>query len=310
MRKKVAEWPAAPDGLCDLCRGTEYDLVERDLVDTALGGKELFQFYGCCGCGLVRLWPRPASDALARHYPAEYIPYKRSHLLIAAVNGIRWRLAEKRLRSALGGIGSVLEVGCARGEFLEFLSRRGWRAAGIEMDRQSAAVARRISGLSVWQGKFEEFPVAAGARFDCFLMFFLLEHLPSPKEGLRRASALLRPGGIAVVKIPNFNSWERRIFGRWWHCYDVPRHFHIFTRDHMYSYARQTGFAVESVRYAAVPNDWIGGIARMLKEKGYERLARFFTYRSPLLWPIFFPGAAVGALFRRSSRFTFILRKI
>jgi dihydrofolate synthase/folylpolyglutamate synthase len=41
---------------------------------------------------------------------------------------------------------------------------------------------------------------------------------------VRRARALVRPGGLVLVSVPNFGSWQRRRFGSRWYHLDLPRH--------------------------------------------------------------------------------------
>lgn len=293
---------------CDLCGATSAHTLYSDMRDTALGGGGVFAIAQCARCGLVRLDPRPDAGVLAEHYPHEYVPYQKNNRLIRILKKRQWAGMERIMRRSAGGIGSVLEIGCARGEFLEFLKSRGWRVAGLEMDPASAEAARSL-GIDVRAGTFEDADFGPDARYDCVVLSYVLEHLPSPAAALAKIRGLLREGGVAVISVPNYASWDRKAFGRFWHGFDVPRHLHIFSEMTMRAYGAKTGFSTEHVRWGAVPNDWIGGLARIARERGMARLAGFLTYKNPLLAAVCFPLSGAAALLHGSSRFTFFLRK-
>lgn len=292
---------------CDLCGVDNAFPIHRDMRDTALGIPGEFSIMQCRRCGLVFLDPQPPADQIQRYYVAGYVPYRKNSWLIRVIKNMIWAAQERQIRRFLRA-GSLFEIGAGRGDFLAFLSERGWRVSGLEMDAGSAE-AGRARGIPVREGRFEDMPVASDVQYDSIVLAYVLEHLPSPASALEKIHMLLRPGGIAVVSIPNYNSWERRLFGRHWHGFDAPRHFYIFTEETMRQYAENAGLVIEDVRYGMVPNDWIGGIARLLHAQGYSRMARLFTYRNLALSALLFPLAFISALARRSSRFTFILRK-
>src|SRR3989338_7644014 len=239
---------------CDLCGTTAARMLYSDLRDTALGGDGVFAMVRCARCGMVRLDPRPDVAGAADHYPHEYIPYQKSNRLIRMLKRYQWTRMEAMMRRSAGGVGSVFEIGCARGEFLEFLKSRGWRVAGLEMDPASAE-AGRAAGVDVRAGTFESAEFASDERFDCVVLSYVLEHLPSPLAALTKIHGMLREGGIAVISVPNYESWDRRAFGRFWHGFDVPRHLHIFSEMTLRAYAAKTGFSTEHIRYVTVPND-------------------------------------------------------
>jgi glyoxylate reductase len=51
---------------------------------------------------------------------------------------------------------------------------------------------------------------------DAVVMRSYLEHEPRAREVLAGVHAVLRTGGIAVVKVPNYASWNRRIMREGW----------------------------------------------------------------------------------------------
>jgi SAM-dependent methyltransferase len=161
---------------------------------------------------------------------------------------MRWirgrKLAQRRLlveRFAGRKAGRVLDVGSSTGLFLEEMRRAGWEAEGVEPTASAAEYARKRFGLSVFEGLLEEAPFAPES-FDAITFWDVLEHLHSPRDGLARTAALLRPGGLVAINVPNWHAPERRLFGRWWAGYDPPRHLYVFSRRSLGRYLDEAGF--------------------------------------------------------------------
>jgi SAM-dependent methyltransferase len=65
------------------------------------------------------------------------------------------------------------------------------------------------------------------AAFDLVVLIHVFEHLPDPREALRRVRELLAPGGRAVFVQPNPRSLGARLFGPAWVGWEPPRHLSI-----------------------------------------------------------------------------------
>lgn len=203
----------------------------------------------CLHCDLMYLSPRPTYETIAVYYPTEYASYRppiedeRSALM----RWMRWRKLAKRRqmveRYSNQGQGHLLDIGCATGLFLNEMAQSGWQVAGIEPIASAAEYAYRRFGLSVFQGTLSEAPYEP-ASFDVVTFWDVLEHTFSPAQELVRAAHLLRPGGLLALSVPNWDSLERRFFGRHWQGLDPPRHLYVFTRKTLTALLVQAGFFV------------------------------------------------------------------
>jgi SAM-dependent methyltransferase len=123
-------------------------------------------------------------------------------------------------RAGVATGGRVLDAGAGRGRLVAELHRRGFRAEGIEPSARSAAAARG-AGLAVR-------PVALADHedegLDAVVLWHVLEHLDDPARALARAGSWLRPGGVALIGVPNVASLQARIGGPSWMHFDAPRH--------------------------------------------------------------------------------------
>ena len=233
---------------CNLCGATE-SLPLYALRDPGYEVPSGFVLRRCLHCGLMYLSPRPTQETIEAYYPAEYGPYR------PAIEDERWALMRwirrrklakrRRLTERYSGQkqGRLLDVGCATGLFLHEMAQAGWEVAGVEPIAPAAEYARRRFALSVFQGTLRSAPYAP-ASFDAMTFWDVLEHTFSPAEELAHAARLLRPGGLLVVSVPNWDSPDRWLFGRHWLGLDPPRHLYVFTRETLTALLAQAGFSV------------------------------------------------------------------
>ena len=78
--------------------------------------------------------------------------------------------------------------------------------------------------------------------FDVVTQFGYIEHEWHPLAGLRAAYRVLKPGGVTVMKTPNYASWNRHIRGMNWCGYHIPAHCNYFTPRTLSEILRKAGF--------------------------------------------------------------------
>jgi len=146
--------------------------------------------------------------------------------------------------------GRVVDVGTGCGEYLLHLAELGWDAHGVEICDAAAAIGRKEKGLDIRSGELSDagFP---GNYFDAVTMHHTLEHVRDPKATLLEVNRILGKGGELVISGPNALNWERRLFGRCWWGWDVPRHLWHFTPDTLGRLLDQCGFSVTGIVYQA-----------------------------------------------------------
>ena len=286
---------------CPLC-GKDSHTPLFDLRDVALGVPGRFSLARCGGCGLLYQNPRVRADQIGLTYPANYPPHVREpdlsrptrrlgaggrrllarrlgyHHLdpgpVSAAERLRVTLAGRRIVKAFlpwVGQGRLLDVGCATGKFLRQMAEVGWRCAGIELDPEAAALARRVTP-DVFTGEPMDAPFAPG-RFDLVTAFHVLEHLPDPAGVLRRMIGWLAPGGAAVIEVPNVGGLCGRLFGRYWVGLDQPRHLVQFTPATLAALAERAGGRVVAVTHKTKPR-YLTRSLRLLLADREDRGAR------------------------------------
>lgn len=199
----------------------------------------------CSRCGLAYTHPRDVD--FAAHYPAtSYHAYQagrdsrfnRLHLWL--ITRVPYGPIARR------SPGRLLDVGCGAGELARAFRRQGWQVSGVEPSAAGATVAAE-RGIEMHCGTLEEAPWVDGT-FDAVILNHALEHMPDPRLALDRVHALLKDDGMLGISVPNFGSWQRRVFGAAWFQLDLPRHLQHFDEASLEYLVRGSGFDLVRIR--------------------------------------------------------------
>lgn len=120
--------------------------------------------------------------------------------------------------------GKIMEIGSAPGHYgLAFLREFGLQPHGIEYSEKRAEFQRSLwvaNGLPAEQvicGDFFDDALLSPllGQFDVVSSFGFIEHFADPLPVVERHLALLKPGGVLVITVPNigrgtFNGWRSR----------------------------------------------------------------------------------------------------
>lgn len=102
--------------------------------------------------------------------------------------------------------GSLLDIGCGNGYTLQMIHRLNpslkLTAADIDATCLATTGNRVELERSIQISETEEL-FELGQSFDTIVMSHVLEHTLRPLEVIRGIAAMLRPGGVAVVAVPN-----------------------------------------------------------------------------------------------------------
>jgi SAM-dependent methyltransferase len=151
----------------------------------------------------------------------------------------RWRDRMQTLRQYKRS-GTLLDLGCSSGAFLESLKGESWGLYGIEMSAEGANKAGARSGARVFVGDIPDAPFAPES-FDVITCFDVLEHVYEPRRVMAKGGEWLKPGGIFYVLVPNIDSAEARIFGTYWHGLELPRHLFHYSPASLRNLAKTAG---------------------------------------------------------------------
>jgi 2-polyprenyl-3-methyl-5-hydroxy-6-metoxy-1,4-benzoquinol methylase len=223
-----------------------------------------FNYLRCTGCGLVFQCPECLEKNFSQLYPKFYGAHANGSpkdivgKINTRANEIRARTLETFLAS-----GTLFDVGCGSGFFLEFMRRRGWEVSGLDPAKEHVTFAKEKLGINniaqgVWSSADKKIE-----KVDVVSFLHVIEHLNNPVENLAAARNILVPDGLLIIETPNIKSWPARIFKSRWVTLDAPRHLNLFSPNnlrhalekanfellHLSTYSPSTMEYTESLRY-------------------------------------------------------------
>ncbi|MEW6270857.1 MAG: class I SAM-dependent methyltransferase [Thermodesulfobacteriota bacterium] len=337
MQSDASELPAGRDGAsrfsdrfhavrCSSCGADDYRVeIELDEDYEYLGiiddwySRGPFRIVRCNRCSLVYLNPQPTLEEVLHYYPDEYccfaeLPPKSP--LIKLMYKVLVRLKARELLPRLPDDGIFLDFGCGTGHWLtalEPLAKPTQRFVGI--DANEGAIAQlRAAGIEGHVGDdallaelFEENSV------DLILLNHVIEHVPDPKETLRRLAAVLKPGGTIHTTTPNIEAWDRWLFGKHWvGGWHAPRHFTHFDTGSIARLAADAGLEVARLKTSVeAASHWALGMQAALGRRigWHPRRGRSRMRIYPLMLALSMPIAGVQAVVSETSVMTIDLRK-
>lgn len=240
--------PAPEPSACYLCggnrlslrhaaRGEEQTLEASAYNCTSFGHRTHPPIWGCNSCGLQFQWPLRSPEALLAAYRDVEDP------LYVAERENRYLTFRRVLQHV--GIETpgqrLLDVGAYCGYFVDVAREAGYHAEGLELSRWAADQARSL-GLTI-HGETLAQRAAHGAPYDVVTLWDVVEHFADPREELRHAFRLVRPGGRIFLSTIDAGSLVARMLGsRWPWLMDM--HLFYFDRATLGALLEEVGFRV------------------------------------------------------------------
>ena len=173
--------------------------------------RRLNGFSLCRTCGFMM---RSEQTEVDRKQVAAHYETVDPHRKVAGSKQPFFRHVLAVMKPQLGRSGSLLDVGCGYGYFLEMALQKGWQVNGVEIAREAAkATGRSIGEDKVYHGTL------AGAgfpdrSFDAVTLWDVLVFAPDPQKELSECFRVLKAGGILGLRVRNvnFQRWLYRLY--------------------------------------------------------------------------------------------------
>jgi len=241
-------------------------------LGSALYRAERKTYFRCPGCGLVRMAffaPRENPYAGRSYFFEEYrAQYGRTYIedipAIRAAAAKRLAIIESLVPAGHEGQ-SVLDVGCAYGAFVAEAQARGWNAVGSDVAPDAVDYVKSTYSVPAFLADFAE-PGADGLYprdLACLTMWYVIEHFDELGRVLRRASSLVRPGGIFAFSTPSCSGISARRNMAAFLERSPDDHFTVWSPATAPGILKRFGFEVQRIvvtghhpeRFAGVPAD-------------------------------------------------------
>ncbi len=281
-------------------------------------GDQVFTLARCRRCDLFYLNPRPTTAMLPVIYEVDdYICYDFDQKGNAVVQKYRERAETKRIRQALQHYDRppadlrVCDIGPGDGTTLAAFRTLGARSEnlyGVDIDE---AIIKKLEGKGL-RGILSRAEELDGSvrDFDLVLMLQVIEHVADPRRVLEKARDLLRPGGLLWMETPNIAGWDRRFFARrTWGGYHFPRHWTLFSPATMRRLLDELGFEFVGIWSMSATFVWIWSLNHELQDRGWHRMASFFSFNNPFAAAFFLLFDALPRALNLSSNMRILARK-
>ncbi len=221
------------------------DLSGADPANYACTASSLARYFDimqCKGCRLVYAGFRPSEQMLAKLYGQVVDSvYEQEE------EGRRrtFRGAVERLNAVCPGKGSLCEIGCYTGIFLEQARLQGWDVSGVELSDWARSIAAEKRGLRCFSSIEQE--RQTGTLLDSVVLWDVIEHVPDPRSMIRQVSGMLKPGGTLGLSTIVMDSLSARLLR---HKYPFLMEMHLiyFTRKTLTRLMEECGFEIVSYR--------------------------------------------------------------
>jgi len=163
------------------------------------------------------------------------------------------------------GARRVVDIGCGNGALCRELTRRGYEVVGCDPSADGVRLARSAAPELVFhQIGVDEGPSTVGNEsFDVAIATEVIEHLIKPRNLLRFATRLLRPGGHLIITTPYHGYLKNLVLAltNKWDSHLTP----FWDGGHIKFWSRKT-------------------LSHLLNEEGFRVVQFIGAGRVPLLW--------------------------
>ncbi len=202
----------------------------------------------------------------------------------------------RRILQQIQGPGiNILDVGGGTGWMLDSLKQTDKRiqfTQVVDIDENARSIAEE-NNHAYFEGTIESFQTEK--RFHLILLLNLVEHVSDPLAVLNKAGSLLQPGGIIVIKTPNNNSLDARLFKKtYWGGLHCPRHWIIFSEKSFRLLVQSTSLTIQKLKYTQGAPFWAFSIIALLHRKKLVHVSA----QTPIIFHwLFAPLSALFAIF-------------
>jgi len=255
-----------------------------------------YTYYQCGDCRTIFIHPVPV-EQLKKIYPPNY--YSFAHRSKNIVVRLKEWLDKRFFKIVLRQIASphihVLDAGGGTGWLLDLLKKADPRVSFtqvVDLDEQAKTIAEQ-NGHAYFQGTIESFDTEK--KFHLILLLNLVEHVADPLAVVQKAGSLLAPGGRIVIKTPNTESWDARLYKKtYWGGLHCPRHWVIFSAKSFRFMIQSTDLQIKKLSYTQGAPFWAFSIIAALHRKKWIRVSA----NKPIIYHwLFAPLSAVFAIF-------------
>lgn len=237
---------------CPLCKTASYKIlypstltkedfyheaIKNDMKNTLDDYHKHAQIVKCTNCKLVYTNPMEDMKKILTGYgdviDEEYLQTEKYRKLLS----LKHLSSIEKFKQK----GTLLDIGCFAGFFLELAKKKGWQTYGLEPSKWATEIAKKrgvkIVGRDIDTAKLKtEF-------FDAVTMWDVIEHLPNPQDVIKTIHQALKKDGIVAFGTPNIDSILAKIL-RANYPYLIRMHIVLYSPQTLKKLFEENGFKV------------------------------------------------------------------
>jgi predicted SAM-dependent methyltransferase len=128
------------------------------------------------------------------------------------------------------GSGRLLEIGPAYGGFAYLAKKAGFEVEAIEMDANCCRFLTETVGVTCIKSADIPSALQGVSPYNVIVLWHVIEHLAETDTIVKVLSEHLLKGGILLIAAPNPESFQFKLFGRYWVHVDAPRHLRLIPK--------------------------------------------------------------------------------
>jgi 2-polyprenyl-3-methyl-5-hydroxy-6-metoxy-1,4-benzoquinol methylase len=220
MPKKPISKSIVPCPICEATSRKELIVLEQWRIEK------------CRQCSIGILDPMPEKQELKRFYNRAYFEDQYDDGLEPGTEAFQRRISQEdhrlRMFRRIKKSGALLDLGCGLGYFLYACRRAGYQVQGADLSVSLAEYVEKRLQIPMIVAELEEldFPTAS---FDIITMWHFLEHTRNPSLCIQRVGRWLKPDGVMVIDVPNYESTDATKYWADWVGWQVPFHLYHFS---------------------------------------------------------------------------------
>jgi 2-polyprenyl-3-methyl-5-hydroxy-6-metoxy-1,4-benzoquinol methylase len=241
--------------------------------------KAEFPIWECRYCGLRFTQDAPDAASIGAYYASEdYISHTNTqkglvnrlyHLIRRQTLADKYRLIASATRAKQG---RLLDIGAGTGAFAGYMQGKGWDVTGLEPDE--GARKRALTDFGVRLADTSSLFDLPAESFDAITMWHVLEHVHALHPYVEQLKALVRKSGRIFIAVPNYTSYDARVYAAAWAAYDAPRHLYHFSPEAMANLLAIHGLHLQSSQPMWYDSFYISMLSEKYRNGGKGNLPR------------------------------------
>lgn len=261
---------------CPICGHNHTTIWTKTKDLEYVTSEDEYTYHECLNCNTIFLEEFPMSK-LDKIYPPNYYSFltQKRNLALSIKEYLDKIYFSKVLKKFRGKQINILDVGGGSGWLADIIKKIHPNvniSQIVDIDKNAKIIAQK-NGHKFFHGPIEKFNTEH--KFDLVLMLNLIEHISNPKETLIKIEKLLNSNGVIIIKTPNINSLDARLYkDKYWGGLHCPRHWILFSQNSFRTMIKNTDLIIDKIKYTQGAPFWAWSILIAWQKRGWTKITK------------------------------------